>query len=208
MRPGEYPESERGNDTTPETWNTYRGTVAYPPVFNWQSSYPMPEATKYGNSKGEYFPLHLRDDRRPMWIHWHGMGVEVDETDREKRTGLHWYPFLSTSGFVSYPTREEAEQFLISRGYDVEDYRVQEGGQSMTQNTLNEDRRAFEAANVPALQQIWDGLWQVPVEIALGGENMGHETIQERYLCWRKGTPRTKIEQEIMHHGNWSHIKI
>lgn len=74
--------------------------------------------------------------------------------------------------------------------------------------TLTEDRDTFEYADVPTLRKIWDGLWSVPVEIALGGEHMGYETIQERYLCWRKGTPRVTIEQEIMHHANWSQIKI
>lgn len=75
--------------------------------------------------------------------------------------------------------------------------------EQVSKPTIAEDRDAFEYADVPTLQKIWDSLWKVPVEIALDGKNLGHETIQERYLYWRKGTPRVDIEQEIMAHKNW-----
>ena len=69
--------------------------------------------------------------------------------------------------------------------------------------TIDEERESFESAGTLTLQEIWNGLSQVPVAMAWGGKNVGRETIQERYLCWRKGTPRIDIETEILTHRNW-----
>lgn len=50
-------------------------------------------------------------------------------------------------------------------------------------------------ATLQQLEVVWNNLYQVDVEIAEGGKNMGHETIQAHYWLWRKGTPRYVIEE-------------
>lgn len=102
---------------------------------------------------------------------------------------------------LSFEKREHALRWI-----GIQVVHAQQDGFTDTHSmTLSEDRVAFESADVATLQQIWDGLWKIPVEMAWGGENMGHETIQARYLCWRKGTARIDIETEIMGHPNWKH---
>lgn len=111
------PEPESTNRSTRKTINTHRGTVVFPPIDDRVSFYTMPEAVKYGNSEQEWFPLLLR-------FHYDDYNVL---RNKETLYGYScWHPFLSTGGFVSYPTSEEAEAFLRERGYTVESYEKEE----------------------------------------------------------------------------------
>lgn len=107
------PEPEYTNAYTRKTFNTWRGTVVFPSIEDSASLYTMPEAIKYGNSEQEWFPLLLRFHREDFNV------LRNEETP----DGFYcWHPFLSTGGFVSDTTREEAERFLKSRGYSIESY--------------------------------------------------------------------------------------
>lgn len=64
--------------------------------------------------------------------------------------------------------------------------------------TLQEDRQRVLAMSVAELETLFEELSNVDVEMAWGGKNKGHETIQQRFSCWRKGTPRIDIETEIL----------
>lgn len=51
-------------------------------------------------------------------------------------------------------------------------------------------------ASVAQLCEIEHRMYSIDVAVAFGGKNKGHETIQQRYWCWHKGTPRYQIEDE------------
>lgn len=63
--------------------------------------------------------------------------------------------------------------------------------------TLAQDRNLVLNMSFKELETLFSELSTIRVEMAFGGKHKGHETIQQRFYCWRKGTPRVDIETEI-----------
>lgn len=71
----------------------------------------------------------------------------------------------------------------------------------MSKNTLKQDMKRLQGMNHEQQHAAWLELQQVPVKMAYSGVNAGHETIQERFYGWRKGTPRIYIEEWFVSRG-------
>lgn len=59
--------------------------------------------------------------------------------------------------------------------------------------TLEEDRKKLDNMLPEELRAAYKDFCKVPVEVALSGENRGHETIQSHFLAWKKGTQQNVI---------------
>lgn len=68
-----------------------------------------------------------------------------------------------------------------------------------------QEAQAFldDEATAQDLWEIFEELGKVEVQIALGGEHKGDETIQRRFWAWAKGTRRIDIETCILQHPRW-----
>lgn len=61
--------------------------------------------------------------------------------------------------------------------------------------TLDDMGEYLSVATLEQLQEAYAEFQHVPVAMAWGGKNKGLETIQHRFMQWRKGTPAETIER-------------
>jgi hypothetical protein len=59
--------------------------------------------------------------------------------------------------------------------------------------TLEQGWQKIRTLSDEELRAAYKEMLTIPIEIALGGKNMGQKTIQRRFYGWRKGTPRERL---------------